>query len=301
MSGLKELRVRIASVQNTKKITYAMKLVSAAKLKKSQDAVVRSRQYTDALQGLLRELVMESEGGEFSHPLMQKRADVKRVRLVVIGGNRGLCGGYNSNLHRKVESFIRELLTERPNLEIDAVILGRKPAEYYRRVRRSYSKSFEKLQEDANRWPIEEISQELEQDFVNGTIDEAYVIYTKFKSALSMKPVHEKLLPMDFDVEGLQAGQSDEFGASGAGLTIFEPSITDVFSQIIPRIMQTRVRQACLDASASEHGSRMTAMEAATKNAGDLIKKLQLTYNKARQSKITAELLDIIGGASGVK
>lgn len=296
MAGLKELKVRIKSVQNTKKITYAMKLVSAAKLRKSQEAVVRSGQYTEALNRLLHELSMELAGVDFVHPLMQPRAEVRKIRLLVIGGGRGLCGGYNSNINRKIEALFKEKKAQNPAVEIETVILGKKPAEYYRRIRRSYLNSYEALPDDANQWPIEDVCRELEAAFVNGEADEVYVIYTKFKSALSMKVLAERLLPMEMgaEQESAQAGER-------SGVTLFEPSVREVFTQIIPRIMRSKVRQAALDARASEHGSRMTAMEAATKNAGQLIRKLQLTYNKARQTKITSELLDIIGGSGAAE
>jgi F-type H+-transporting ATPase subunit gamma len=158
------------------------------------------------------------------------------------------------------------------------------------------------LAEDANLWPIDDICRELEQDFISGKLDEVYMIYTKFKSALSMTVTTEKLLPMDSGSSLLAEGQNTDTSASvSAGVTLFEPSVEGVFSQLIPRILRSRVRQAALDAKASEYGSRMTSMESATKNAGQLIKKLQLTYNKVRQSRITSELLDILGGSEATK
>jgi len=295
MAGLKEIRRKIASVLNTKKITYAMKLVSAAKLRKAQDSVGRAREYVTGLNDLLRQLVAEAGDG-MSHPLLAARSEVKRVRIVAIGGSRGLCGSYNANVHRKIEAAVREISSQRPGASIEFVVVGKKPAEYCRRVGREYLAAHEKLSEDANRWPIDDICFDIERDFLSGACDEVWVIYTKFKNALSMQARFEKLLPLD-------PGQSAEGSAPAAssGGTIFEPSAEAVFGAVLPRILRSNFRQACLDAKASEHASRMTAMEAATRNANDLAGKLKLLANKLRQSGITRDLLDIVGGAEAIK
>ena len=295
MAGLKEIRIRLKSVRNTKKITYAMKLVSAAKLKKAQDAVTKAREYTNALNKLLNELSNEQGLGDAQHRLMEVRSAVKHIRLVVIGGSRGLCGGYNTNVQKKIEEFVAEKSRTNPAAQISSVLVGKRPADYYRRKRREYLKSFEDLQEDPNRWPLAQICQDLEQDFLAGEVDEVYVLSTKFRSAISVTPQVEKLLPMTADTG------SNQKNTEASGTTLFEPSAAEVFSAIIPRIMRAKVRQAALDAKASEHGSRMTAMDSATRNANDLIDSLQLKHNKVRQAGITAQLLDIVGGAEALK
>ena len=296
MAGLKEIKRRLVSVKNTKKITYAMKLVAAAKLRKAQESVTRSRAYSEALKGLLLELSEEKGALDFEHPLMSKRDSVKKVRLLVIGGSRGLCGGYNTNINKKAEAFFKQY-SQGKSVQVESVLVCRKPAEYYRRVNRPFHKSYENLAEDANIWPIDEICRELENDFIKGEVDEVYMIYTKFKSALSMTVMAEKILPMESEINSTAAGTS----ATGRGVTLFEPGPAEVFSELIPRILRTRVRQASLDAKASEYGSRMTAMEAATKNAGGLVHSLTLTANKLRQSQITSQLLDILNGADASK
>jgi len=292
MAGLKELKIRLQSVRNTKKITYAMKLVSAAKLKKAQDAVTRARAYTSALSEILAE-VLSAGGSEFSHPLLEPREAIRAVRLLVIGGSRGLCGGYNTNVNKKIESAYAELKRKYPGVEIQAQLLGRKPAEHFRRLGRPYQSSMEQLPEDVYLWPIDELCLSLERDYREAKFDECYIIFTRFKSALSVTPQFEKLLPLDPDIGGRGGAE-----INGAGL--FEPSPQTVFASIIPRMLRTKIRQACLDAKASEQGSRMTAMDSATKNASDLIYRLQLTYNQLRQESITGELLDIIGGAEAL-
>lgn len=294
MAGLRDIKRRLVSVKNTKKITYAMKLVSAAKLRRAQESVTKSREYTNALVKLIRDLTAQSATLDFEHPLAAARSSVKNVGLIVVGGGRGLCGGYNTNVNRRIESAYKEILAAHPGAAVKATIVGKKPAEYFRRVGKSYEHSYEQLPEDANRWPIEEICLRAEGRFLSGEIDALYIVFTHFKSALSMTLELQKLLPMEPVSEGGQAG-------GAAAPTIIEPSLKAVLMAAMARIMRSRVRQAALDAKASEHASRMTAMDAATKNAGDLIRRLQLTYNKLRQAGITGELLDIIGGAEAIK
>ncbi|MCO6431274.1 MAG: ATP synthase F1 subunit gamma [Deltaproteobacteria bacterium] len=295
MAGLKEIKRRLVSVRNTKKITYAMKLVAAAKLRKAQDSVTRSRAYSDSLKDLLAELSAERGALDFEHPLMEPRENVQKVRLLAIGGSRGLCGGYNSNINKKIDAFYREQSDK--GIEVESVLVSRKPAEYFRRLNRRYLASYETLPEDANLWPIDDICKELEHDFTRGEVDRVYMIYTKFRSALSMDVMLEKILPMD---SGVTQEGAHESAPAAEGVTLFEPSPLELFSELVPRILRARVRQACLDAKASEYGSRMTAMEAATKNAGDLIHRLTLTANKLRQSQITSQLLDILNGAEAL-
>jgi F-type H+-transporting ATPase subunit gamma len=298
MPGLKEIESRLRSVQNTKKITYAMKLVAAAKLRKAQEAVQRSRAYSDSLAGLLRQLGAELNNSNATYALMEKRETVKAVRLVVIGGSRGLCGGYNANLHRKIEAAIKEIQVKHPGATVTSTLLGRKPAEYFRRVSRGYTKALEELPEDVSRWPIDDLCREIENDFISGEVDAVYLVFTKFKSALSQTPTVEMILPLDG--EALTGGAQGATLSERAGVAIFEPSPQEVFSAVLPRVFRTKIRQAALDAKASETGARMTAMDAATKNAGELMKTLTRLRNKLRQGKITSQLLDIVGGAEAI-
>lgn len=295
MAGLKELHRRLGSVKNTKKITYAMKLVSAAKLKKAQESVSRSGDYTRGLYQLLATLEAAQEGTDMVHPLMEKR-EVRRVKVLVVGGSRGLAGGYNSNLNRRIESARLEISDLHVDADIEWVLLGKKPAEYFRRMQYSYVKSYEDLSEDPSRWPIDEVCRELASDYLEKRVDEVYVVYTQFRSALSVTPELEKILPLEVDRSIIGDVAEGGYGPK----VLFEPSPQEVFARLVPRIFTSSVRRACLNSKASEHGSRMTAMDSATKNAGELIDRLQLKYNKLRQSSITSELLDIIGGAEAI-
>lgn len=295
MAGLKEIRRRIKSVKNTRKITYAMKLVSAAKLKKVQDALEHSRDYADALDNLLVQLQIENTGSSFSHPLLAPHESVKNVRLIVIGGTKGLCGPYNSNLNKKILETINGLQSAEAPPEILSTIVGNKPAEFYRRSNFAYSEHYGELSQDFQSWPIEEICTQAEQEFIKGSVDEVFLVFTRFRSVVSNQAIRIKLLPLETE---LPAEQKKDLRVPG--ITLYEPSLEEVFAAAIPRIFRTRVRQACLHSVSAEHGSRMSAMDAATKNAGELLDNLQLTHNKLRQAGITGEILDIIGGAVAV-
>jgi F-type H+-transporting ATPase subunit gamma len=294
MAGLKEIRRRLKSVNNTKKITSAMKLVSAAKLRKTQDAVVRSRGYTDSLKGVLAQL---QGGNEFSHPLLEARPSVKKVRVLVLGGSRGLCGAFNTNVNRKVDALLKELSQKYPGAEVSSVLMGKKPAEFYRRVGRPYVEAIENLPDDPNGWPIQEVCQRLEVDFMRGDFDELHIVYTRFRSAISTVPTAEMLLPLNRD----SVSTATTTSGAASGVTLFEPNPQRVFDAVVPRIVRALVRQAAFDTKASEHASRMTAMDNATKNAKELIHSLTLKRNKLRQSGITSQLLDIVGGAEALK
>jgi F-type H+-transporting ATPase subunit gamma len=296
MAGEKEIRRRLKSVKNTKKITYAMKLVSAAKLRKTQEAVIRSRGYTDALRAVIAQL---QAGGDYTHPLLEPREQVKRIRILALGGTRGLCGGFNTNLNRRIETLYGELATTNPQAEVTCTILGKKPAEYFRRIGRKFLEARENLPEDPSVWPINEVCQALELEFLKGDFDELYLVYTKFRSAITVVATAEKIFPLDKGA--LTAAASGATTLSQPGITIFEPNEKRVFDAVVPRIVRAMVRQAAFDTKASEHASRMTAMDNATKNASDLIHSLTLTRNKLRQSGITSQLLDIVGGAEALK
>lgn len=291
MAGLRDIKRRLQSVKNTKKITYAMKLVSAAKLRRAQEAVAKARDYTKSLSQIVETLAVEAGGAIGTHPLCEARTEIKTVGLAIVGGGRGLCGGYNTNVNRKIESAIADIKAQYPGVSIRVYVLGKKPAEYCKRTNQPVEKSFEDLPEDPTKWPLNEFNAQLEHDFVNGKVDKVYLIYTKFFSALTMTVECNQILPKTVELSTIK----------GDTKTKIEPDPRSVFLAAIARSFRAEVLQACLDAKASETASRMTAMDSATKNAGDLIKRLQLTYNKLRQAGITAELLDIIGGAEAIQ
>ncbi len=288
MAGLKEIKRRIRSVQNTKKITYAMKLVSAAKLRKAQDSLIRAREYTEAMEALLQDLIGEPGVSVLEHPLLRPRPEVRRLRLIVIGGRRGLSGAYNSNLNRAAEAL---LIEKSQSAEVETVIIGKKPADYFRRRKYETLRTYENLSDDALEWPIAEIFSDAQKAFLEGEIGEAMVIYTRFRSALSVQVQVEPLLPLT-----LRAGVTPLRSP-----TIYEPSLEEIFAGLVPKYLQAKLLLAGLESKASEQGSRMTAMDAATENAGELIERLTLMHNKLRQAGITSDILDIIGGSENIE
>lgn len=300
MASLKDIKRRLRSVRNTKKITYAMKLVSAAKLKKAQDAALNFHIYTEELDNLLVRLLVERGERSLAHPLMVEKPEVKNICLVIVGGRRGLCGSYNTNLHKKIEAILKEKKQLLPGAKISCFIMGKKPADYFRRSGRAFAKSFEELPDDVSRWPIDELGREITQGFCGEAYDEVWLLYSHFVTAMTHPAVCEKLLPLAISTAPAGHGRKN-LAVLVPGMTLFEPSTAEVFSAILPKILTARILQACHDARASETASRMTAMDSATRNAAQLIRKLELAHNKMRQLRITSELLDIIGGAEAIK
>ncbi|MGI6524593.1 MAG: ATP synthase F1 subunit gamma [Bdellovibrionota bacterium] len=289
MAGLKEIKRRIRSVKNTEKITYAMKLVSAAKLRKVQDALLQTREYATALESLLQRIIVErtQEAATLPHPIMKARQEIRRVRLIVIGGRRGLCGAYNSNLNRLLD---KALTRYQKGVEIEIVVIGTKPAEYCKRKGYNYISDYEDLSDNVEEWPLSEIYDSAESAFINQEIDEVTVLFTRFQSAMSVTPSIEKLLPFSTDFHNISDRANNKI--------LYEPSAEEVVATLMPRYAQAKLLLVCLEAKASEQGSRMTAMDSATHNAGELIDSLVITHNKLRQSSITNDILDIIGGSS---
>lgn len=287
MASLKEIKQRIRSVQNTKKITYAMKLVSAAKLRKNQDVLIHTREYKNAMAKLINNIMQERAGANNIHPLMQAKDEVKKVRLVVIGGRRGLCGAFNSNLNRLLEATFEDLSKDK---EVEILVIGKKPAEYCQHKGYKYIQDYENLPDNMNAWPLEEIYSRNEEDFLSGKVDEVLLLFSRFNSAMSVTPSVETLLPLSVN--------SDDKSNINAGDILYKPSIEEVFSTVVPKYAFIHLVLASLESKTSEQGSRMTAMDAATNNAGELIDTLVITHNKLRQANITNDILDIIGGAA---
>jgi len=295
MAGLKEIRRRISTVQNTKQITRAMKLVSAAKLRRAQQAAQGGRAYLRELERIIRQVFCDTPSG-FSHALVSANPNAKAVRAVVIAGDRGLCGGYNANVLKAVAAD--ESVCRANGVPFEVVALGRRVVQQGKRLGWNLVDSHEGLPEDGHKWPIEQIFKQLETDFLAGRCKEIRVYYTEFVSALSQKAQKSILLPFRQDTI---VGSSETVSSVPAMPFKYSPQPEELLRAIIPSLVMGMITQAALDAKASEHASRMTAMESATRNAEDLISKLKLHYNRARQSTITKELLDIIGGAEAIQ
>lgn len=286
MATLKTIKKRIGSVRNTQKITKAMKMVSAAKLRRAQTAVVGSRPYVNKLKDIVEQLLGTLSGE--SHPLLCARENLKKARVFVFSSNRGLCGGFNSNLLRAANNFLRDL--KKSGVEADLVIIGKKGREFFNARSIPFSKN---IIEWADRMSFEDaatLSQELVADYVAGAVDEVYFIYNQFVSAISQKPTVEKLLPLAFTAK-------QHFGID----YIYEPGKKQILEDLLPRFLASQVHKVHKESLASELGARMAAMESATKNASEMIGKLTLQYNRARQASITKELLDIVNGSESLK
>ena len=286
MANLKEIRNRITSVSSTMQITSAMKMVSAAKLKKAQDAITAMRPYAEKLTELLQNLssTLEGEvGGNYT-----KQREVNKVLVVAITSNRGLCGAFNSNVIKQTKLIVDSY----PNKQVDVFAIGKKGNDILCKtssVISNQSAIYDNLSFDA----AATIAQTLTDKFINGDYDKIELVYNQFKNAATQIVQVEQFLP-------LAAIKSDKIKAT-TGDYIFEPSKEEIVEILIPKMLKTQLYKSIRDSFASEHGARMTAMHKATDNATDLRNHLKLTYNKARQAAITNEILEIVGGAEALK
>ncbi|WP_047549404.1 ATP synthase F1 subunit gamma [Psychroserpens sp. Hel_I_66] len=284
MANLKEIRNRISSVSSTMQITSAMKMVSAAKLKKAQDAITAMRPYSDKLTELLQNLSATLEGDSSSKFAEQR--EVKKVLLVAITSNRGLAGAFNSNIIKEVANRTKNTYA---NQEVSYLAIGKKANDAFKKTNKviaNKSQIFDDLTFDN----VSEIAQMLMDQFIAGDFDKIEIIYNKFKNAATQIVMAEQFLPI-VPMKG-EANVNVDY--------IFEPSKEEIVEQLIPKSLKTQLYKSIRDSFASEHGARMTAMHKATDNATELRDQLKLTYNKARQASITNEILEIVGGAEAL-
>jgi len=298
MATLKSIRKRIASVRNTQKITRAMKMVAAAKLRRAQLAVQSSRPYSKRLKDLVLSVVERDETA--SHALFEGVKNPRRVSVLLYTSNRGLCGGFNSNLLRHVETHLKNAKYEIADLSI----IGKKGRDFYLARKRDIKDLF---LDYAQEFPFEaavEMAQKMINGYLAGEYDVYFIAYNQFKSALSQNVQIEKLIPFtipeSFEKEKTKESEG-KFEPHSIVDFIYEPSKAGVLDQIIPKYVASQLYLAHLESVASELGARMTAMESATSNANDMISGLTLQYNRLRQAAITKELLDIVNGAEAIK
>lgn len=291
MANLKEIRIRIDSTKNTQQITKAMKLVSAAKLRKAQHQIQNMRPYTITLKNVIGNIAATQK---VSHPLMEKKASAKNVLLVVLTSDRGLCGAFNSGIIKFAEKYIADNKTRFE--KIDFVFIGKRGIDHFARKGVKAIETFTKLDKDASYGLAKSIAESLIERYEKGHYDEIRLIYNEFKSAISQKVVCETLLPVEIE--------KNSFTESNSGFAadmIFDPAPELIIEDLLKKNFNLQVYRAMCESVASEHGARMTAMENASNNARDMISKLTLTYNKARQEKITTELTEIVSGAESLK
>ena len=315
MANLKEIRDRIKSVKNTRKITEAMRLVAAAKVRRAQEQVLRSRPFADRLARLLENLQARMRFEDADAPLLEQRK-VETITLVAVTGDRGLCGGYNANIIKRTEMRFAEL--QGKGYKVDLVLIGRKAISYF--TNRSYpiQATFTGLEQVPTADEAGSIANEVFAEFLSGSTDRVEIIYTKFINLVSCNPVVQTLLPLD--PQGIAEADDEIFRLttkdgelrveSGAGPAntqpqlpsdiVFEQSPDQLLNALLPLYLQNQLLRSLQEAAASELASRMTAMNNASDNAKALAKTLTLDYNKARQAAITQEILEVVGGAAAM-
>jgi F-type H+-transporting ATPase subunit gamma len=289
MANLKEIRLRITSVNSTMQITSAMKMVSAAKLKRAQDAITRMRPYATKLQEILSNVSSTLDGNDGTYSAQR---EVKNVLIVAITSNRGLCGGFNNNVIKQVRSSIKQ---EFAGANVKVVSLGKKAFDAYRKTEHHYDQGFGEtpyaIFDGLTFNNVSAIAEELMGQFASGKWDKVVLVYNRFRNAAVQQVMNEQFLPVK-PVEGASNSKVDY---------IYEPTKEQILEDLIPRSLKVQLYKALLDSNAGEQGARMTAMHKATDNAGELVKELKLTYNKARQAAITGEILEIVAGAESLK
>ena len=293
MANLKEVRNRIASTQSTQQITKAMKMVSATKLRKAQQAITQMRPYADKLNGILMNLADSAKDEQELQGYFEHR-ELKNVLLIVNSSDRGLCGGFNSNITKEVRNLLSNKYAH-ANVEIK--FLGKKAYEFFKRADFTKDTSDMEAFLELNADDVFKIGDSVIEDFLAGKYDEVRVVYNKFKNAATQIVTAEKILPVELESFEDKSKKESKYVADFS----FEPTKKDLLFTIIPRAVKTQLYRTMLDSQASEHGSRMVAMDKATENAGDIIYDLKLQYNQARQAAITTEILEIVGGAAALE
>lgn len=292
---MRQVRARIRVAKNIQQITKAMKMVAAARLKRAQDRVQSARPYAEQMRTVMGSLA-NAAGTSVAHPLLEQRASIKRIGIVAITADRGLCGSYATNILKKTAEVVRTCGPDgsTPALEdIRGIVIGRKGQAYFRRRGIPVAAEFAINMTGTTFGEATEISRKAQAMYMSGEVDVVYLVYTKFLSALTQKPTSVQLLPLSTDSDDAAAGTSEE--------ALFEPDAATLFGDMVPRSVDTLVYQALLESVASEHGSRMTAMSSATDNAGKMIANLTLVANRARQAAITKEISEIVGGADALR
>ena len=294
MASLRDIRKRIRSVKNTRQITKAMKMVSAAKLRKAQDAILAARPYATMLDQIIADLSVRSGDENLTHPLLVARP-VRKVELVLLTSDRGLAGGFNSNVIRRANRFLYEnTAMER----IQLATVGRKGNDFFRNRGQSIRKDFGGLYQRLNYRAAADVTEELVASYLNGEVDAVHIVYNEFVTAITQKVTVAQLLPLQ--TLGTP-GQAPSEGAPALVDFKYEPDRQAVLDRLVPQAVNIKLYRALLESVASEHGARMSAMENATSNASDMIGSLTLTYNRTRQAVITKELMEIVSGAEALK
>jgi len=293
MPNLKELKNRISSVKSTRKITSAMKMVAASKLRRAQELAESSRVYADSLSFILSSLAGNTKNSSDLPEILTGRENSKISLLIINSSDRGLCGGFNSNLFRNAKKWISDQQGQGKSVKIMTV--GKKASSFYKKTDLDIVASFEDLNSNDRQLQVsEEIKNKIMELFESNEIDEVSILFNKFVSAISQEPTYQSLIPL------INEETSEDESEVNNAVFEFEPDKNELLEYLVPRNFLTQIYRSVLESSASEHAARMTSMDNATRNAGDMIDRLTLTYNRTRQAFITKELIEIISGAEAV-
>ena len=293
MPNLKELKNRISSVKSTRKITSAMKMVAASKLRRAQELAESSRVYADSLSFILSSLAGNTKNSADLPEILTGRENSKISLLIINSSDRGLCGGFNSNLFRNAKKWISDQQGQGKSVKIMTV--GKKASSFYKKTDLDIVASFEDLNSNDRQLQVsEEIKNKIMELFESNEIDEVSILFNKFVSAISQEPTYQSLIPLSNEETSEDESQANK------AVFEFEPDKNELLESLDPRNFLTQIYRSVLESSASEHAARMTSMDNATRNAGDMIDRLTLTYNRTRQAFITKELIEIISGAEAV-
>jgi len=292
MATLRDIRMRIKGVKNTSKITQAMKMVSAAKMKRAQNAIESARPYVLKLEDMLANLVA-GIGDDYTNDLLQDRNEVKNIGIIVVGSDRGLCGSFNANLFKFIRSYIPQLQEEHEGANIEIYAVGNKPVDFYGKVSEYeaaalYRDVFQPLEFSSAR----DIVSNVTEKFVTGELDKVVVVYNQFINILKQEPTELQLLPIRKKETGEDIDSNTDY--------IYEPNKSEILDVLLPKMVNTSMWRTLLESNAAEQAARMMAMETATQNARDLIESLNVVYNRKRQDAITTEMMEIIGGAEAL-
>ena len=286
MASLRDIRKRIASVKNTQKITNAMKMVSAAKLRRAEEAIKAARPFAEKMRDVMLSLAARTNPS--AHPMLVVRP-VEKVLLILVTADRGLCGAFNATLNRRTEAFVKEMKAK--SIQVDLITVGRKGNDYFRRRNVNIAEKFVNVMNAVNFEIAGQVVSVAAEKFSNGEYQEVYLLFNSFRSAVTQILTLRKLLPVSPEADDAQRRRE----------YLYEPSEEELLAAIIPRYVANQVFTGMLDSVAAEHGARMSAMEAATTNAGEMIYKLTLKLNRLRQESITTELMEIVSGAEALK
>lgn len=286
MANLKEVRVRIQSVNSTQQITKAMKMVAAAKLRKAQDAITQMRPYSQKLSALLQNL-SSAAGTDFESPFMEVR-EPNRILLVCVTSDRGLCGAFNTNIIKAVTHLYHEVYAGK---EVSVLTIGKKGNDFLGKKLPRVNGDFHQIFSNLKFESVQAAAQFIMKAFQEKSYDKVVVVYNEFKNVATQIVREEQFLPFTSTTKGAAAASVDY---------IYEPDQESILMELIPKALGMQLYKAVLDSNASEHGARMTTMDKATENAGELLKELKLMYNRTRQAAITTEILEIVGGAEAL-